>query len=100
MNLDAAIERASALGLKVHNLFQRDDGLWQANVRRRRPDMKHDYHHQFGKGDTPGFALNYAIELAEEDLAKGLPEEDTVKQEVAEEEVVGRDPDETSWEDL
>lgn len=93
MSLDAAIERANSLGLRVHNLFQRDDGTWQANVRRRKADAKHDYHHAYGRGDTPGFALNYAIEIAEEDLANGLPEDEPEAVAPEQEEAIG-------WEDL
>lgn len=33
MNTDAEIARIVAAGWRVNNLFQRDDGRWQANLR-------------------------------------------------------------------
>lgn len=64
MTLESLIAEARARGLRVNNLFQLDDGMWQANLR----DVKGTYFN-FGEGPTPEIALNNA--LAKAPIAEG-----------------------------
>lgn len=48
---------ANNVGLRVNNLFQLDNGTWQANLRALEPDTKDMYDHEFGHGATPKAAL-------------------------------------------
>jgi len=45
------ITEINAFGLKVNNLFQRTDDVWQANIR------EGEVYFQFGYGQTPEEAL-------------------------------------------
>lgn len=63
--LENAIARVRSAGYRVLNLFERDDGMWQANVVA--PDGKA---HEFGVSRTPGAALHLAMtEAAKHELA-------------------------------
>lgn len=55
MTVEQVIDDINLRGLLVNNLFQRDDGTWQANVRG--PDC----FSQFGRGATPAAALQDAL---------------------------------------
>lgn len=77
MTLEDAIAAANAMGLHVQNLFEREDGLWQANVREK-TKMKansktigdREYYHQYSITTTPTDALIEAINIAVERRAK------------------------------
>lgn len=55
MRLDELIDALPDVGLRLNNLFQLDDGRWQANVR------ESDTCAPFGRGATPVEALTAAI---------------------------------------
>lgn len=63
--LDDLVAALDGLPLKLNNLFQRDDGTWQANLRERdpAPDAREIYH-EFGIGDSAVNALLRALESA------------------------------------
>lgn len=61
------IHEVHALGLRVNNLFEKDDGCWQANLR----DAEGG--HAFGFGDSPENALWRALERAKQALATRPP---------------------------
>lgn len=62
MDLEELIEFAQVLGFRVNNLFERQDGNWQANV------FNEDVAHEYGQGDDPGAALTEALRKAGVDL--------------------------------
>lgn len=55
MTIEQLFATAHAQGLRVLNLFERDDGCWQANFRRERDCFA------FGTGATPVEALQKAL---------------------------------------
>lgn len=57
--LETLLEEIAERGWLVSNLFQRDDGTWQANLR------TPTHHTDYGKGPTPVLALSLAIEAIE-----------------------------------
>lgn len=57
--LDEAFYRVARAGYRVNNLFERDDGDWQANVRA--PDGKT---FEFGVHRSPAGALHMAMSFA------------------------------------
>lgn len=64
MTTDELLLSAGEVGLRVSNLFQRDDGQWQANLREVAPNEKNEHAHEFGLGPTPNAALTAAYEAA------------------------------------
>ncbi len=46
------------------NLFEREDGQWQANLRLRKPDLKGEAGQEWGLGSTAYAALVAAMEQA------------------------------------
>ena len=65
LGLEDELIRASAEGLYIHNLFQRDDGSWQANVRFEPMKYKKDSGvmiSDFCISDSPRDALKEAID--------------------------------------
>lgn len=59
MTLSDLFDEVRDRGWLVSNLFQLDDGTWQANLR----TITH--HTEFGRGPTPELALSLAIEQIE-----------------------------------
>ena len=60
--IEDQIARAKALGLRVCNLFERDDGRWRSNVRHETPNTKGEYGYEFADGITAEDALRGAID--------------------------------------
>ena len=60
MTLPEALDEIAANGWLVNNLFQLNDGLWQANLRRER------FFTEFGRGPAPEAALEAAMAKMEE----------------------------------
>lgn len=59
MSIETLLTEISERGWRVNNLFQLDNGDWQANLRT-------DSHYtQFGRGRTPSEALSLAIDAIE-----------------------------------
>jgi hypothetical protein len=58
MTLEALIEKCTAAGLRVNNLFQRENRMWQANLWE-----WHGPAHDFGMGNTPVEALQRAFDV-------------------------------------
>ena len=58
MSVDALHEVVRIRGFRLSNLFQLEDGLWQANV-----SNGHNFW-EFGRGDTPDEALMAALHIA------------------------------------
>lgn len=56
MTLEELLAEISESGWMVNNLFQLDNGRWQANLR------KGQWFTDYGKGDTPHKALNMAMD--------------------------------------
>lgn len=56
--VDELLAALPDVGLRLNNLFQRDDGAWQANLR----DDKDTT--EFGLGATPAEALTKALRAA------------------------------------
>jgi hypothetical protein len=48
--------------LMLANLFERDDGTWQANMRLRKPNDAGEFGCEYGRGATPSEALFAAFE--------------------------------------
>ena len=55
MTVDELIVEVSRRGLRINNLFQLDDGRWQANI------TDGVRYWEFGKGETPTAALITAL---------------------------------------
>lgn len=67
MTLEQLLERVSAQKLRVNNLFQLQDGTWQANL------TDGEQFWDFGRGAVPGEALaNALVKAAEGPGAKGI----------------------------
>jgi len=67
-DLEETLLSLEMVGLRVNNLFQLDDGTWQANVRNIEPadsgppGRETDrFCHHFGRGATPSAALKQAL---------------------------------------
>lgn len=60
MNLEAAIARVEATGLRLNNLFQLKSGVWQCNLR----DDRTQTYAEFATGETPAQAVMAALEKA------------------------------------
>lgn len=59
MTLDLLLTEIAEAGFLVNNLFQRDDGSWQANLRTT------THHCEFAIGSTATEALSLCIDLIE-----------------------------------
>lgn len=67
MTLEEIFAAAREMKLHVHNLFEREDGRWQANVRERQAEgqvSERDYHHVFAVARGPEAAMIEAINQA------------------------------------
>lgn len=62
--MDALLELIAGSEFVLANLFEREDGQWQANLRLRKPDAKGEYGQEWGLGQTPYAALTAAMERA------------------------------------
>jgi len=58
--IEKFITSTQALGFKINNFFQRDDGFWQANLRKVDGDC-----YEWGRGATPEAALDAALKAAQ-----------------------------------
>ena len=61
-SLENLIREARDEGFYINNLFQHDNGSWQANLRTIKPDSGPSLHFAYGKG--PRAALRKAIQSA------------------------------------
>lgn len=67
MTVDELIQEVNNQGLRLNNLFQLDNGRWQANV----TDGKRYW--EFGRADTAAKALEIALHISStEDFAYGI----------------------------
>lgn len=57
--VDELLAALPEVGLRLNNMFQRTDGVWQANVR-----DANDTGAEFGLGPTPAAALVQALKKA------------------------------------
>lgn len=64
--MDALLELIADSEFALANLFEREDGQWQANLRLRKPDAKGEFGQEWGLGPTPYAALTTAMERARE----------------------------------
>jgi hypothetical protein len=62
MTIEALFAEATARRLRINNLFERNDGIWQANTRTDDP-VAHCY--EFGLGATPQEALRAALDKSD-----------------------------------
>lgn len=69
--IETLIEEINAAGLRVNNLFQREDRTWQANLWE-----WHGNAHDFGYGVTPLEALQRAYDVMKKQVKKVKPVED------------------------
>ena len=56
MTLTDLFDEVCERGWRISNLFQLDNGLWQANLR------TSTHHTDFGRGPTPEIALQFALD--------------------------------------
>lgn len=59
MTLESLLTEISERGWKLNNLFQRDNGQWQANIRR------DNFITEFGFANTPSEAISITIDKIE-----------------------------------
>lgn len=66
-NVGFILEGLAETPYKLNNLFERDDGQWQANLRYRRESSEHKspWGSEFGLGPTPFAALQAALTKVE-----------------------------------
>jgi hypothetical protein len=65
MTIEALFAEATTRHLRINNLFERIDGVWQANTCTDDP-VAHCY--EFGLGATPQEALRAALDKSEEPM--------------------------------
>lgn len=76
MTIETKLDEIKAAKLLVHNLFQLEDNIWQANL----TDGEKAW--EFGRGESPEAALTAALHKAEHGTAVPLRKQSSPKDDI------------------